>query len=307
MAQVSYTRRVFLGTAAAGTFCGLQGAASGMYVALNSSLTGGKVPWPDFVRLAGTAGYGGCDLNLSAARMEGVPATRAAYGAAKVRPSFCSLPVNATRDEALFQTGLAGLEEAARFAAAVDCPRMMAVMPAASETPKAEFRKTLHARFTAIGEVLGKQGVRLGLEFLGPLHIRTAAPHVFIYQMAEMVEFASECGRNVGVVRDNWHWHHSGGSVADIVAAGKDRIVLVHLSDCAKLAPEEVRDNQRLLAGEGVIDLAGFFGALKRIGYDGSISPEPIGRIPKEASAAEGAKLGLDSAVAVMRKAGISV
>ena len=304
--RVIYTRRVFLGTAAAAGIGTLRGALSGMYVALNSSLTGGKAPWPDFVRLAGAAGYGGCDLNLGAAMKEGVPATRAAYAAAKVRPSFCSLPVTATRDEALFQTGLVGLEEAARFAAAVECPRMMAVMPAASATPKAEFRKILHDRFTAIGEVLGKHGVRLGLEFLGPLHFRTAAPHVFIYHLPEMVEFASECGGNVGVVLDDWHWHHAGGSVADIVAAGKERIVLVHLSDCAKLAPEEVRDNQRLLAGEGVIDLAGFFGALKKIGYEGSVSPEPIGRIPKEASGAEGAKLGLDSALAVMRKAGIA-
>lgn len=275
-----------------------------MYVALNGSLTGGKAAWPEFVRLAGATGYAGCDLNLAAAMKEGVAATKAVYAEAKVRPSFCSLPVTATRDEATFQTTLAGLEEAARFAAAVDCPRMMAVMPAASATPKAEFRKILLGRFTAIGDVLARHGVRLGLEFLGPLHFRTGAAHVFLYQMAEMVEFAAECGSNVGVVLDAWHWHHSGSSVGDIVAAGIKRVVLVHLSDCARLAPEDVRDNQRLLAGEGVIDLAGFFGALRKIGYAGSISPEPIGRVPKDASAAEGAKLGLESALAVMRKYG---
>jgi hypothetical protein len=41
--------------------------------------------------------------------------------------------------------------------------------------------------------------------------------------------------------------------------------------------------------------------------WEGSVSPEPLGRIPKEMSAEEGARLGLQSAQAIMRKAGIEV
>jgi len=52
-----------------------------------------------------------------------------------------------------------------------------------------------------------------------------------------------------------------------------------------------------------VIDLAGFFRALKQIGYKDSVSPEPIGRIPADATAEEGARMGLQSTLAVMRKA----
>jgi sugar phosphate isomerase/epimerase len=92
--------------------------------------------------------------------------------------------------------------------------------------------------------------------------------------------------------------------VADILAAGKSRIVTIHLSDCAKMAPEDVRDNQRLMPGEGVIDMAGFFRALKQIGYEDGVSPEPIGRVPQSMSAEDGAKLGLETTLAVMRKAG---
>jgi len=36
------------------------------------------------------------------------------------------------------------------------------------------------------------------------------------------------------------------------------------------------------------------------------VSPEPIGRIPAEMSAEEGARLGLESTLAVMRKAGVA-
>jgi len=184
---------------------------------------------------------------------------------------------------------------------------MMVVMPPASQTPKEELRQTLKRRFEAVGTVLSKYKVRCGLEFLGPLQFRQRAPHEFIWRMSEMVDFAKECGPSFGVVLDSWHWFHSGGTLDDIRKAGNSRIVLVHLSDAAKQPPEDVRDNQRLMAGEGVIDLVGFFRTLKEIGWEGSVSPEPLGRIPKEMSAEDGAKLGLETAQAVMRKAGIDV
>jgi sugar phosphate isomerase/epimerase len=125
--------------------------------------------------------------------------------------------------------------------------------------------------------------------------------------MNEMVDFAKECGPSFGVVLDVWHWYHSGGTLDDIKRAGNSRIVLVHLSDAAKMPPEDVRDNARLMAGEGVIPLVEIFKTLKEMGWAGSVSPEPIGRIPKEMSAEDGARLGLETAQAVMRKAGIDV
>jgi len=139
------------------------------------------------------------------------------------------------------------------------------------------------------------------------LQFRPAAAYPFIWQMNEMVEFAKDCGPSFGVVLDVWHWYHSGATLDDIRRAGNSRIVLVHLSDAAKMPPEEVRDNARLLAGEGVIDLVGIFQTLKKMGWEGSVSPEPLGRIPKEMSAEDGARLGLESARAVLRKAGIDV
>ena len=160
---------------------------------------------------------------------------------------------------------------------------------------------------TAVAEVLAKNNVRLGLEYLGPLMFRTSAPIPFIWKMSDAVDFAKEIGPNVGVVLDAWHWHHSGSTVDDIIKAGKSRIVTIHLSDAAKMAPEDVKDNQRLLPGEGVINLVGFFQALKQIGYEDGVSPEVLGRIPADMSPEDGAKLGLDASLAVMRKAGIAI
>jgi sugar phosphate isomerase/epimerase len=303
-------RRSFLKTAAgAGAALGLAtrapGAAAGMYVSLNSTLTGGKAPWPEFARLAAKAGYGGVDLNLGPAMKEGVDATRGLLSELKLRPAYCSLPVTLPRDEAAFRQGMAGLDEAARFASAVGCNRMVSVVPAGSQVPREELRKTMKERLTAAGGVLARHDVRLGLEFLGPMHLR--GPHEFIWRMNEMLDLAKECGPNIGLLLDSWHWYHAGGTAEDILKAGKSRIVTVHVSDAARMAPDAVRDNQRLLPGEGVIDLAGFFQALQRIGYEDGVSPEPLGRIPKEMSAAEGARLGLESTLAVMKKAGVAV
>ncbi len=124
--------------------------------------------------------------------------------------------------------------------------------------------------------------------------------------MDETLEFAKECGPNIGLQLDAWHWHHAGATAADILAAGKSRIVSVHVSDARKQPPEEVRDNQRLLPGEGVIDLASFFKALQKIGYEDAVSPEPLGRIPPGTPPEEGARMGLQSTLAVMKKAGVA-
>ncbi|HYL74150.1 MAG TPA: sugar phosphate isomerase/epimerase family protein [Bryobacteraceae bacterium] len=300
-------RRDFIKAAAAlGTAISMPGSETSMYVSLNGSLTGGKLGWPEFASLAATTGFGGVDVNLSAAMKQGVDATRALFAELKIKPSNVNLPVTFGRDEEAFQTSLKQLPDAASFCAAIQCPAMLAVLPPASQTPKTEFRKIVKERLSAIGEILSRTKLRLGLEFLGPLHFRTALPHEFIWRMDETLEFAKECGPSVGLLLDVWHWHHAGATTADILKAGTARIVHVHLSDCPKMPADQVRDNQRVLPGEGVIDLVGFFRALKTIGYRDGVSPEPIGRIPKDMSAEEGARLGLDTALTVMRKAGVA-
>jgi sugar phosphate isomerase/epimerase len=304
-------RREFLRAAGAGAALGLArrsaGEASGMYISLHSSLVAGKVQWPESARLAAKAGFGGVDINLSAAMQEGLGATKALLAELKLRPANCVLPLQVTRDEAAFQKGMEGLDDQVRFAVAMGCPRMVYTAwgsPAAAT--KEELRKTLAGRFQAAGTALAKYNVRCGLEFMGSLQSRSRLPS-FLCLMNEMLDFAKDCGPSYGVLLDSWHWYHAGATIEDIHKAGKARIVSVHVSDAAKMPPEDVRDNARLMPGEGVIDLVGFFKALKDIGYEDGVSPEPLGRIPKEMPAEEGAKLACDATRAVMRKAGIDV
>jgi sugar phosphate isomerase/epimerase len=304
---VSLSRRDFLKqTALTGAIYGIvspgTAAPSGMFVSLNASLTG-KMEWPDFARLASQVGYGGVDVSLDGVRKDGAERTRAMLAELKIKPGVVGFPVRFAGEDAEYREGLKTLPDLSALAAAIDCPRMMAVMPPASATPKAELRPLLKDRLSAISEILGRSNVRLGLEFLGPLHFRTRQPHEFIWRMDELLEFAKECGPNIGLTLDAWHWHHAGATAGDIAAAGSDRIVEVHVSDAKAQPPEEVRDNQRLMPGEGVIDLVTFFQALARTGYQGAVSPEPIGRVPAGTSPEAGARLGLETTLAVMKKA----
>ncbi len=278
-----------------------------MYVSLNRALVaGGKLSWEEFARLAAKTGYPGVDVALASAMREGAAATRSLLAGLRLRPAVIGLPVDTRKDEATFQGGLKRLPVAARFAAAIGCPRMTTWVMASSERPKAEQRQILKDRFTACAEILGKHKVRLGLEFLGPLHLRKRFPYEFIYRMDEMLAFARECGPNVGLLLDSWHWYHAGATVEDILKAGQNGIVHVHVSDApAGVPPEKVRDNERLMPGEGAIRWNAFFGALKRIGYEDGVSPEVLGRGLKTLRPEDGARLGYSYTTDVMRKAGV--
>ena len=312
------TRREFLeraaSTAAVSTFARRYAAAERMFVSLNGSVTRG-LSGADRARLAAKLGYGGVDWDLGPAKTAGVDATRALFSELRITPTIVNLPMARPLpfggEDAAFQDALKQLADDAAFCAAIGCDRMMVVLPASTTQPKEDQLKLVRDRFSAIAPVLQKSHVRLGLEFLGPLYFRAGRaggpPSTpFIWNLPDTVALAKQCGPNIGAILDAWHWHHSGGTTSDIVDAGASRIVHVHISDAKPAAPEDVRDNQRFMPGEGVIDLIGFLQALKKIGYAGGISPEPLGRVPPEMSAEDAARLALETTQSVMRRAGVS-
>lgn len=277
-----------------------------MYLSLNPTVVAGRVPWPEFARLAAKVGYPGVDVDLGAAMKAGLPATNALLDDLKIKPAAVNFPVEFRKDDGAFRKDLEKLPDAASFSAAIGCPRMVTWIMPSSKTPKAELRALYLKRFRACADVLARSHVRLGLEFLGPLHLRQMEPYEFIWRMPEMLAFARECGSNVGLLLDVWHWHHAGATTADIVKAGKDGIVHVHFSDAPNKPPDQIRDNERLMPGEGVINLVGFLMALHEIGYQDALSVEVFGRGLKDMPPEQGARLGLETSLAVMRKAGVA-
>ena len=279
-----------------------------MYIALNGTLTAGaNLSWEEFARLAASAGFGGVDVNLGGATETGPAETRKLLAELKLKPSVVGLPVNFREDDGKFREDLKKLPAAARLAAAIGCPRFGTWLLPAYDLPQPEMTRIYRERLGACGEVLRGQGIRLALEFVSPWHLRTSKAYLWKYRMDEMLEFAVECGPNVGVLLDSWHWHHAQGTVQNILDAGREKIVHVQTADAPDLPPEKIQDFERLMPGEGTIDLDGFFGALKKIGYADGVSPEVFGRGLREMSAEDGAALGLDWTRRTMRHAGIEI
>jgi sugar phosphate isomerase/epimerase len=296
--------KLLAAVAGTGALVGQTGARH-MFLSLNSVLLSGRVGWPDFAELAARVGYPGCDVMLDSAMKAGEEATRQLFEHLHLRPAIVDFPGDFRKDDTAFQASIPKIEKASSFAAAIGCPRMMTYIMPSSDTPKDALRRIYKERFTESAQILAKKGVRLGLEFLGPLHLRKQFRYEFIWRMNDMLEFAKECGPNVGLTLDSWHWHHAGATTQDIVAAGRERIVNVHFNDAPNLPPEQIRDNERLLPGEGVIDLTGFLQALQRIGYTDALSVEVFGRGLNKMTPEAAARLGLESSLAVFRKAGV--
>ena len=136
-------------------------------------------------------------------------------------------------------------------------------------------------RFREIAKVLKDDGIRLGLEFVGPRTSRIRNRFAFICTQREAMELVEAIGTgNVGLLMDSWHWYTSHGTVDELLQLSNKDIVHVHVNDAPQdVLIDEQRDNRRRLPmTTGVIDMKGFINALVKIGYDGPVECEPFDR-----------------------------
>jgi sugar phosphate isomerase/epimerase len=301
---------------------------AGMFVSLPPWAVARNVGWPEQARLAARVGYKGIDWAFGPARAAGADATNALLAELGIVATITNLPMQnpIAGEDAAFEAQLPRLAEDAAFSAAIGCRRFQLVLPAVTVNGQSKDERWafVQRRLSAIAGVLAKHDVAISLEFLGPLMFRRARPRPgapppapdappapppvpFVWTLPETVKLCAASGPNVGVTLDAWHWFHSGGTVADIKAAPAARILHVHVSDAKPMPPEDVLDNMRHFPGEGIIDLVGFFQALKAIGYRGGVAPETIGpRVPDGMPPEESAKLALDATTAVLKRAGVA-
>jgi sugar phosphate isomerase/epimerase len=244
--------------------------------------------------LAKQAGFEGVDVNVGELMQNGSPEeARKQFDDAGLRPGPWGLPINWRGEESLYQQQLKALEPVAEFAAAMGAPRTATFIPSWSdEMPFATNFEFHVSRFRPIAEALAKYDCRLGLEFLGPKTLRDGHPYPFIHTLEGMLELcrAIDTG-NVGLLLDAWHWYTSHGTMGDLKALSDGEVVCVHINDAPQgVEIDEQIDNVRCLPGEtGVIDLAGFLGALQHLRYTGPVTPEPFSAKLKSMPAAKAA------------------
>jgi sugar phosphate isomerase/epimerase len=147
-------------------------------------------------------------------------------------------------------------------------------------------------RMTPVAQILKGFGQSLGLEFIGPRTLRATRKHGFIYTMDGMRAAAAAIGTgNVGFLLDSWHWYTAQATATDIEQLSASEVVYVHLNDApVGIHVNDQVDNKRELPGTGVIDLKGFFAALRKIGYDGPVTVEPFNEPLKKMSLVDAVK-----------------
>ena len=232
---------------------------------------------------AKTGGFGGVEFNPSEIAdlidSQGAEAARARFTESGIKPAGWGLPTDWRGSEEKWQEGLAELPRLAKAAAAVGGTRVSTwVMPCSNDRPFEENYEFNVARFTPIAQILGDHGVSLGLEFIGPKTLWASQKYPFIHTMPEMLAMGREIGPNVGLLLDCWHWYTSHGTLDDLKALKPAQVVYVHVNDGPLGVPVDKQlDGVRGLPGTtGVIDIAGFLQALRGIGYDGPVVPEPF-------------------------------
>jgi sugar phosphate isomerase/epimerase len=259
-----------------------------MYVCLNRGTTGGGLPLEEFVALSADAGFPGCDVDLGYAEQHGPEKLKDLYARHKQKFGGWGPALSHHTDPAKRADAAKTLERQAAHAAKLGIDSCAIWLLPSSKLPFQETWKAHVDGLKPAAKILADHGLRLGLEFVTPYHLRRANPHEFIYTPGLMLELADAIGPNVGLLIDAWHMHHSATPMSQIAQIPAKKIVLCHLNDSPQLPPEEILDSRRLLPGEGVIDLAGFFRNLQEAGYTGPVSLEAFHVVkdlpPKEAA-----------------------
>jgi sugar phosphate isomerase/epimerase len=241
------------------------------------------LPLSEAIALARDTGFAGLSFDSRAAAravdQHGLAAVQDQFARAGVKPAIWNLPV-AWRDDDQWEADLRELPRLAATARALGATRTATYMPSGSDERPFEENFAWHvARLRSIAEVLRDEGCRFGIEFIGPRTYRAAFRHEFIHTLDGVMELVAAIGTgNVGVLLDSWHLYASGGTLADLARLTNHDVVVVHVNDApAGIARDAQIDTVRTLPMEtGVIDLVGFMQALREMGYDGPVMPEPF-------------------------------
>ncbi len=203
-----------------------------------------------------------------------------AMKAAGIRYGAAGLPVEFRQDEERFRADMTRLPAQAALMKQLGVDRVATwIIPGHNELTYMENFDRHHRRFTEIAKVLDDNGIRLGLEFVGPRTSRARFRFPFACAQKDMIELVRAIDRpNVGLLLDSWHWYTSHGTVDELLQLTNADVVHVHVNDApADIEVDKQIDSRRCLpTATGVIDLAGFVNALVKIGYDGPVECEPF-------------------------------
>jgi sugar phosphate isomerase/epimerase len=225
-----------------------------MQIALNGS-TLGPCGLDEELTAAAQAGFG--LVELRAPKLEGVTDLKRRL----VERGLRALSINS-----LEGAGERDLREPARrqaaWAAECGAPYVVCV--------PGRRREGIEDAVASLAEICRAEGAELAFEFMG-------------FEWSAVRTLPAALAVHPGpVVIDTFHWSLGGSSLADLSACDPDRIAIVHVNDAPSVDLASLADEDRVLPGEGVLRLDGFYRALLETGWDGVLSVELFSPVPAE-------------------------
>ena len=262
-----------------------------MTPALSCSALGAYPPFPEFVALAGRHGFHAIEFSIDwaidLAKHTSWAGVRALLTESRVTAGCMYLPVDFRLPETEYRAAFAELANKVNAASQIGCERTATWIPSSTDEDPAEFRKLAVKRVRQVAARLADSDMRLGVEWVGPKTKWTGptamGKNPFIHTLAGMLELIDEIDSpegNVGLLVDSFHWFTAHHTASDLLALTNDQVVHVHINDAPDKPADEQIDNERLLPGDGIIDLKTFLSCLKKIGYDGILAVESFNNSP---------------------------
>lgn len=248
----------------------------------------------DSIELAAKAGFDSLAFDLNEAqalaRDKGVAHVRALFSDAGVKPGFWNLGFNWV-DDGDRAVGIQNLPGRMELANQLGVPLAASgVSPASDERDYAENLAYHAERLRQVADMLEAGGVRLALEFIGPLHYRANKKFEFAYSMDRLMELIRRVGSDqLSLTLDIWHLYTSGGTNADLTAITANDVGIVHVNDAPEgIARDDHYDLKRELPlATGVLEIVPFMQSLQAMGFDGPVMPEPFSAPLEELAAVD--------------------
>jgi len=262
-----------------------------MTPALSCNALGAYPPFSEFVSLASRHRFNAVEFSIDwaidLAKITSWANVRELLTENHVIAGCMYLPVDFRAPEAEYRKALGQLSLKARDAAQIGCERTATWLPSSTDADHAEFLGLATKRFREIAQILADHDMRLGLEWVGPKTTwsgpTAAGKNPFIHTLPAMLDLIADINSpegNVGLLVDSFHWFTAHHTASDLMALTNDQVVHVHINDAPNKPADDQIDNERLLPGEGIIDLKTFLSCLKAIGYDGVLAVESFNNSP---------------------------
>ncbi len=255
-----------------------------MYKSLMADMIGLDVDPIGSIEYARKYGFQGVDLRLdkqeTSIRQIGIDVLAASIRDAGLKPGYCSiLPGKISCDEEAWRQGISRLPALAALAERLGFTRTATVVLPFDDVHTYDSFFKLHLdRINKTAPILADHGLALALEYVSPITRRAGHKHPFVFDLNGLRKlYRASDHTNLGLLLDSFHWHCAGETIEDIEALSPNEVIVVHVNDLIADRPieQQVVTERALPCETGIIDMAGFIGALDKIGFDGPITSEP--------------------------------